>query len=79
MLDPKDYPGAVVRTATVRPESHDPKDYARALADVIATLSPGPGYFVRLVTQNTAVKEGRPKGRRYSLRIVFWPWPERES
>ena len=45
----------------------------------IYELSPGPGYFVRHLAQNTPVKGGWPKGLRYPVRVVFWPLPKRSD
>ena len=75
MADPTEHPGAVVKTGILRPKSHDPAEYAQGLAELVAELSPGSGYFVKHLAQSTPVKNGWAKGLRYPIKLVFWPLP----
>ncbi len=72
MSDPEE----IIRTATLRPASHDPVDVGAAVSEQLASLRPDPErYFLRSLTVKTATRDGKPKGRRYELKCWFAPWP----
>jgi hypothetical protein len=77
---PLDRPGAIVRRFAFHPESHDT---LTVLAELVAELErtpppPAATHFLRHLLLDPKVdRQGRTRGRRYDVRLIWWPWPTR--
>jgi hypothetical protein len=79
---PEDWPGAIVRRVVLRPDSHEPLDLLQEIDDWMFTLEENSafcGYFIKHLVVSVDTRDGKPKGRRYSARVVLWPVPERKT
>jgi hypothetical protein len=79
---PEDWPGAKVHRAVLRPDTHRLPDVLDAIDDWLEALALGPayrGYYLKHLVLSVDTRDGKPKGRRYSARVVLWPVPERKT
>jgi hypothetical protein len=76
---PDRWPGAVILRRRLRPRSHAAADVTAALHAWIGELHAGgylAGYFIKHAVVSVDTRDGVPKGRRYSARLVLWPTPK---
>jgi hypothetical protein len=75
---PEEWPGARVLRAKLRPETHLPVDVTGELDAWLGKLHADGllvGRFVKHLVVSVDTRDGIPKGRRYSVRVVLWPAP----
>ena len=80
--DPLSHPDAITLRFTVRPQSHALRPLLSALwrESPWSEMPSLTTHFPRhLMMEPKVDSEGWTRGLRWSARVIFWPWPERDD